>query len=99
LFSVNPSQRTTHTAKAERSFFFLIGLSNAMLLPAVTAFSLAGAPRRYALASVAMGFASATDSEADAGTNLLLGLRYLCKQLKVRLCLLPILYCIMRVKG
>jgi alcohol dehydrogenase class IV len=40
------------------------GLSNAMLLPAVTRFSVSGAPARYAEAARAIGFASETDEEA-----------------------------------
>eukprot|EP00277_Geminigera_cryophila_P043772 CAMPEP_0173089368 /NCGR_PEP_ID=MMETSP1102-20130122/25852_1 /TAXON_ID=49646 /ORGANISM="Geminigera sp., Strain Caron Lab Isolate" /LENGTH=369 /DNA_ID=CAMNT_0013973177 /DNA_START=67 /DNA_END=1175 /DNA_ORIENTATION=- len=42
------------------------GLSNAMLLPSITAFSLPGAPQRYAQASRAMGFADASTSDAKA---------------------------------
>lgn len=59
------------------------GLSNAMLLPTVTAFSLAGAPSRYAECSRAMGFATADADDASAGASLLVGLRSLCADLKV----------------
>ena len=50
------------------------GLSNAMLLPAVTAFSLPGAPVRYAECSRAMGFATEEDDVTAAGAKLLSGL-------------------------
>ena len=43
------------------------GLSNAMLLPAVTAFSVVGAPGRYAECARAMGVAEASDTN-DAAT-------------------------------
>ena len=59
------------------------GLSNAMLLPIVTEFSLPGAPARYAECARAMGFASEADDEAAAGPKLLDGLRALCAELRV----------------
>jgi alcohol dehydrogenase class IV len=59
------------------------GLSNAMLLPIVTEFSLPGAPDRYAECARAMGFASEADDEAAAGEKLLQGLRALCAELRV----------------
>jgi len=59
------------------------GLSNAMLLPAVTEFSLPGAPNRYAECSCAMGFAGPDDDVATAGSKLIAGLRNLCETLKV----------------
>mmetsp|Transcript_25376 Transcript_25376/g.80108 ORF Transcript_25376/g.80108 Transcript_25376/m.80108 type:complete len:549 (+) Transcript_25376:2783-4429(+) len=59
------------------------GLSNAMLLPAVTAFSVGGAPRRYAQAATAMGWAAAGDDDATAGSKLIAGLRALCADLEV----------------
>jgi len=59
------------------------GLSNAMLLPTVTAFSLSGAPRRYAEAALAMGFAEDSDDAALAGAKLVAGLRSLCTDLQV----------------
>jgi len=46
------------------------GLSNAMLLPAVTAFSVKGAKRRYAECARAIGVANPSDTEAEAGTKL-----------------------------
>ena len=59
------------------------GLSNAMLLPIVTEFSLPGAPARYADCARAMGFASEADDDAAAGKKLLDGLRALCSELRV----------------
>ena len=47
------------------------GLSNAMLLPEVTRFSLSGASARYADCARAMGIATATDSDAQAGVKLI----------------------------
>ena len=46
------------------------GLSNAMLLPAVTRFSMAEAPERYATASRQIGFASAADDDEIACAKL-----------------------------
>lgn len=59
------------------------GLSNAMLMPAVTRFSLSGAPARYAEASRRVGFAGAGDSDAIAGAKLIAGLEAWNKELKV----------------
>lgn len=50
------------------------GLSNAMLLPAVTAFGLAHAPGRYAAAARTIGMADAGDDDAVAGAKLVDGL-------------------------
>src|SRR5271170_4073625 len=46
------------------------GLSNAMLLPAVTAFSITAAQGRYAECARAIGVASQSDSDAQAGRKL-----------------------------
>lgn len=46
------------------------GLSNAMLLPAVTAFSVKAAERRYAECARAIGVADQSDSDAEAGSKL-----------------------------
>jgi alcohol dehydrogenase len=59
------------------------GLSNAVLLPTVTAYSLPGAPARYADIARALGVASSSDSEADAGAQLLEALRRLNDDLEV----------------
>jgi alcohol dehydrogenase class IV len=50
------------------------GMSNAMLLPAVTEFGLAAAPERYADCARAMGVAGDTDSDAAASAALLVEL-------------------------
>jgi len=59
------------------------GLSNAMLLPAVTAYSIPGAPARYAEAARRVGFASAADDDAAAAAKLLTGLAAWNRDLKV----------------
>lgn len=59
------------------------GMSNAMLLPSITAFSLEGDASRYAEASRTMGFADSSDSTVRAGSLLLDGLQRLCSDLEV----------------
>jgi alcohol dehydrogenase class IV len=59
------------------------GLSNAMLLPAVTRFSVGAAEARYAEASRRIGFASETDGDASAAAKLVAGLGTLNKELSV----------------
>ena len=60
------------------------GMSNAMLLPAVTAFSISGAPERYADCARAMGLvAPSTDDDVAACAALVAGLERLCVDLKV----------------
>jgi alcohol dehydrogenase class IV len=59
------------------------GLSNAMLLPEITAWSISGAPARYADCARAMGMAEQRDSDDDANQKLVAGLRLLCSDLKV----------------
>jgi alcohol dehydrogenase class IV len=46
------------------------GLSNAMLLPAVTAFSVQAAEGRYAECARTIGVAASSDSDAEAGRKL-----------------------------
>lgn len=53
------------------------GLSNAMLLPAVTAFSIQSAPARYADCARFMGVAHASDTDTQANQKLLAELRQL----------------------
>ncbi len=53
------------------------GLSNAMLLPAVTRFSVQGAEARYARAARQIGFAPGGDSDAQACSKLVAGLEAL----------------------
>ncbi|MGE0415502.1 MAG: iron-containing alcohol dehydrogenase [Acetobacteraceae bacterium] len=59
------------------------GLSNAMLLPAVTRYSVSGAEARYAEASRRVGFAEVTDADAVAAAKLITGLEALNKDLSV----------------
>ncbi|MBO1325763.1 iron-containing alcohol dehydrogenase [Acetobacter sp. TBRC 12305] len=51
------------------------GLSNAMLLPEITAWSLSGSPARYAVCARAMGIADENLSDDAAGTALVKALR------------------------
>jgi alcohol dehydrogenase class IV len=59
------------------------GLSNAMLLPAVTRFSVGAAPARYAEAARRIGIAAANDPDDTAGARLVAGLEALNKELSV----------------
>ncbi|MEL7116440.1 MAG: iron-containing alcohol dehydrogenase [Pseudomonadota bacterium] len=59
------------------------GLSNAMLLPTVTAFSVEAAPDRYAICARAMGLADDQSSDAAACEALIQGLRQLNADLSV----------------
>ena len=59
------------------------GLSNAMLLPSVTEFSIPGAPERYATCARTIGVASESDSDAVANEKLLAELRALNDELQV----------------
>ncbi|MFF7454141.1 iron-containing alcohol dehydrogenase [Kitasatospora sp. NPDC008115] len=59
------------------------GLSNAMLFPAVTAFSVHAAPARYADCARALGAATAADPDATAADKLVDALRTLCHDLHV----------------
>lgn len=59
------------------------GLSNAMLLPELTAFSTSGAPERYAACARVMGMAEAGMPDAEACAALVDGLRSLNRDLDV----------------
>ncbi|UTW11872.1 iron-containing alcohol dehydrogenase [Marinobacterium rhizophilum] len=59
------------------------GLSNAMLLPCVTAWSIPAAPERYADCARAMGIATQQDSDEQANAKLLAELHALNDELKV----------------
>jgi len=59
------------------------GLSNAVLFPVVTEFSIPGAPERYATIARVMGYATAHDSDETATSALVEGLNNLNKSLKV----------------
>ncbi|WP_101758370.1 iron-containing alcohol dehydrogenase [Oceanicoccus sp. KOV_DT_Chl] len=81
----NASVTLIHGMSRPLGAFFHVphGLSNAMLMPAVTAFSLPGADARYADCARAMGFASVTDNDQQAGRQLLDGLYQLNTDLAV----------------
>ena len=59
------------------------GLSNAMLLPAVTEFSISSSPNRYAQCAYAMGVTSANENIEDANQKLIIELKNLNKDLDV----------------
>lgn len=59
------------------------GLSNAMLLPAITRFGLEAAPARYAAAARCIGFAAAGDPDGVAADKLADGLEQLNRDLDV----------------
>jgi alcohol dehydrogenase class IV len=59
------------------------GLSNAMLLPAITRFSIHGAEGRYAQAARCSGFAGEADTDAVAAAKLVSGLELLNQELSV----------------
>ncbi|MSU66836.1 MAG: iron-containing alcohol dehydrogenase [Opitutus sp.] len=59
------------------------GISNAMLLPTVTRFSLPGATARYATVARTMGWAGATESDPDAAQALVAGLEALNQRLMI----------------
>jgi alcohol dehydrogenase class IV len=59
------------------------GLSNAVLLPTVTRFSILGATSRYATVARTLGLASDTDSDLSASTALVAGLEQLNRDLNV----------------
>jgi alcohol dehydrogenase class IV len=72
----NASVALVHGMSRPIGAFFHVphGLSNAMLLPAVTKFSVQAAPERYADCARQMGVASASDSIEAAGAKLIDGL-------------------------
>ncbi|UNN04827.1 iron-containing alcohol dehydrogenase [Rhodococcus opacus] len=59
------------------------GLSNAMLFPAVTAFSVRAAESRYADCARALGVATTGDDNTTAANNLVDALRELCRDVAV----------------
>jgi alcohol dehydrogenase class IV len=59
------------------------GLSNAMLLPAVTEYSIPAAPQRYADCAKAMGVAEVSDSDAQANAKLMTELYAINEELQV----------------
>jgi len=81
----NSSVTLIHGMSRPLGAFFHVphGLSNAMLMPAVTEYSLPGSVSRYAECARAMDMASLSDSDADAGIKLLDGLYRLNSDLQV----------------
>jgi len=69
----NASVALVHGMSRPIGAFFHVphGLSNAMLLPSVTRYSIAGAATRYAECAVAIGVALETDSEAQKHQKLI----------------------------
>lgn len=81
----NSSVALVHGMSRPIGAFFHVphGLSNAMLLPAVTEFSIPLAATRYAECAVALGVASEDDGIAKANLKLIQFLKDLNKELKV----------------
>src|SRR6266404_8869213 len=81
----NASVALVHGMSRPIGAFFHVphGLSNAMLLPEVTAFSAAAALPRYARCAVAMGLADDSEGDQAAVARLIEGLRALNAELKV----------------
>jgi len=81
----NASVALVHGMSRPIGAFFHVphGLSNAMLLPAITAFSIPAAPERYANCARAMGVASEDDGVEAANDKLLAELQALNKELQV----------------
>jgi alcohol dehydrogenase class IV len=81
----NTSTALIHGLSRPIGAFFHVphGLSNAMVLPLVTQFSMAAAPAQYATAARALGFAEEADSNRVACEKLLEALVSLNKRLEV----------------
>lgn len=81
----NASVALVHGMSRPVGAFFHVphGLSNAMLLPAITAFSIEAAPDRYAAAAKALGMAALADDTATACDKLVAGLKALNTDLEV----------------
>jgi alcohol dehydrogenase class IV len=81
----NASVTLIHGMSRPLGAFFHVphGLSNAMLMPVVTQFSLPGATARYAQCARAMGFALAGDNEVSSGIKLVDALYRLNEDLMV----------------
>ncbi|WP_028468198.1 iron-containing alcohol dehydrogenase [Neptunomonas japonica] len=81
----NASVALVHGMSRPIGAFFHVphGLSNAMLLPSVTEFSIEGAPERYADCARAMGVADSQDNTQQANQKLLSELHALNDELKV----------------
>ena len=59
------------------------GLSNAVLFPTVTEFSISGAPERYVTVSRTMGYSTDADSDKVANLKLVAGLKKLNQDLQI----------------
>lgn len=81
----NSSVALVHGMSRPIGAFFHVphGLSNAMLLPAITAFSISAAPDRYATAARAMGCADVRDDDGVACDKLVRALQALNSELEV----------------
>lgn len=81
----NSSVALVHGMSRPIGAFFHVahGLSNAMLLPAVTAFSVSAAPVRYADCARAMGVAGIADGDAAACAKLVQALEKIAQDLDV----------------
>ncbi|WP_299183385.1 iron-containing alcohol dehydrogenase [uncultured Neptuniibacter sp.] len=81
----NASVALVHGMSRPIGAFFHVphGLSNAMLLPSVTAFSIEAAPERYATCARTMGVADQNDTDDQANQKLLDELYALNDELKV----------------
>ncbi len=81
----NASVALVHGMSRPIGAFFHVphGLSNAMLLPSVTEYSIPGAPERYADCARAMGVATEQDSTEQANAKLLQELKALNEELSV----------------
>jgi alcohol dehydrogenase class IV len=81
----NASVGLVHGMSRPLGSFFKMphGMSNAVLLADVTAFSIPAAPDRYAAIARTIGFAADDTTDEAAGTKLVNGLRALARTLKV----------------
>ncbi|MCQ9329698.1 iron-containing alcohol dehydrogenase [Pelistega suis] len=81
----NASVALVHGMSRPIGAFFHVphGLSNAMLLPAITEFSIPAAPSRYADCARALGVADSNDNDTQANDKLLAFLKALNVELKV----------------
>jgi alcohol dehydrogenase class IV len=81
----NTSTALIHGLSRPMGAFFHVphGLSNAMLLPLVTEYSMPAAPQEYAAAARALGWAVADDSDGAASRKLVEGFVRLNARLKV----------------
>lgn len=81
----NTSTALIHGLSRPIGAFFHVphGLSNAMLLPLVTEYSLSAAPAGYAAAARALGWATGATGDEEAGRALVRGFRDLNDRLKV----------------